>query len=352
MSKKDSVCVPFGDEEADMKKRSCCSPLMMAFFFVVLAVVAEVYLWQHGFPLNTSDDRLVSGANGCDGDWDLGWVNRPGALGADLCNGAPAIVWSNRQRASRRLRDLQRTKQVALLGCSFTFGLGVTDSETYPWLLNEMSADISFDNYGVRGYGAYQCLLTMKRILEREPQRYQVIVYSCISDHMLRDYYDDFREGNLVYTGLGRNFRGQRRLRHHHWLGDCTLRSINLLRNVYRQGYFETCICQDRFHSMPRRAELMGKLILSMADLAKEHKIAFLVCDLQASEDKCYADMVQEVSRKGIAYNDCSLPREPDAEGHSFVLDDGFHPNARGHRVYADRIAHVLAQVIGKASDN
>ncbi len=327
-----------------MKKCSCSALLMLALSFIVLTAIAEVYLWQQGFPLNTRDDRLVSG-DGCDGDWELGWVNRTGALGADLCDGAPAIIWSNRQRASRCLRDLQRAKQVALLGCSFTFGLGVSDSETYPWLLNEMGADVSFDNYGVRGYGAYQCLLTMKRILVQEPQRYQVFVYSCIGDHMLRDYYDDFREGNLVYTGLGSDYRGRRILRHHRWLGDCTLRSVNLLRNVYRQGYFETCICQDRFHSMPRRAELMGKLILSMAELANEHNVGFMVCDLQAAGDKCYADMVQEVLRQGIAYNDCSLPREPDAEGHSFVLDDGFHPNARGQRVLADKIAQALEKV-------
>src|SRR5262249_26695941 len=55
---------------------------------------------------------------------------------------------------------------VIAAGCSFTFGLGVNDEDTWPWLLQERMPDYRVVNVGVNGYGTDQALLAAERELQ------------------------------------------------------------------------------------------------------------------------------------------------------------------------------------------
>jgi hypothetical protein len=48
-------------------------------------------------------------------------------------------------------------------GCSFTFGHGLMDSDTWPWLLQEQVRDVHVMNLGCMGYGTDQALLAAER---------------------------------------------------------------------------------------------------------------------------------------------------------------------------------------------
>ena len=67
------------------------------------------------------------------------------------------------------------------MGCSQTFGMGVADEQTLVWLLNKRYPRTRFDNFGVKGYGTYQCLLTMQYWLEQ--RHYDGVIYFYIRDH-------------------------------------------------------------------------------------------------------------------------------------------------------------------------
>lgn len=58
--------------------------------------------------------------------------------------------------------------EVAVLGDSFTFGLGVQDDETFTAVLNEQG-DAVFKNYGVPGTSTDQHLLLLNQILRSDP---------------------------------------------------------------------------------------------------------------------------------------------------------------------------------------
>lgn len=51
---------------------------------------------------------------------------------------------------------------VHIHGCSYTYGFGVNDSDTYPWKLQEANPKWQITNYAVPGFGTIQGLLRLK----------------------------------------------------------------------------------------------------------------------------------------------------------------------------------------------
>lgn len=67
------------------------------------------------------------------------------------------------------------TPRIAVLGDSFTFGLGVEDDETFASLLNAQGV-AAFENYGVPGTSTDQHLLLLRSLLGRTPPEVAVMV--------------------------------------------------------------------------------------------------------------------------------------------------------------------------------
>ncbi|MBL4710437.1 MAG: hypothetical protein JKY48_18560 [Flavobacteriales bacterium] len=65
---------------------------------------------------------------------------------------------SMRSTSLNLIQDSITKPIVQLYGCSFTYGMGVNDEETYPWLLQERFRLLKVENRGVPGYGQVQLL--------------------------------------------------------------------------------------------------------------------------------------------------------------------------------------------------
>ena len=118
----------------------------------------------------------------------LGWVNKPGTGHPDEPGRVPMSFWPDGERASGPAPDKPGGRRVLLLGCSFTEGFGVRDDETFAWRLNELYPDVRFENRGVAGYGTYQSLLLLERLLRQSHgQPPELVVYSFIGDHTKRN---------------------------------------------------------------------------------------------------------------------------------------------------------------------
>lgn len=111
-----------------------------------------------------------------------GTVNKAGQGRSETA--ARENVWPDGQRVSRPDMNREASKRVLLVGCSYTFGMGIEDQETLAWLLNEHYPDAVFDNYAVSAFGTYQCLMMMQdRLAER---KYDAVLYMYIDDHVRR----------------------------------------------------------------------------------------------------------------------------------------------------------------------
>ena len=70
--------------------------------------------------------------------------------------------------------------QIWISGCSFTWGLGVNDDETYPWLVQAALPGFRVRNLGGNGFGNIQALLQLQAAIanEEELPRAAVVVYN------------------------------------------------------------------------------------------------------------------------------------------------------------------------------
>lgn len=106
--------------------------------------------------------------------------------------------------------------RVAFLGCSFTFGTGVADQETFASILaKEAWPGIAVKNLGTSGWGTTHARLRFKEILS-EPRRPTAIVYFAIAAHLQRNFRRrswankvntslplfEWENGKLVHKGL------------------------------------------------------------------------------------------------------------------------------------------------------
>lgn len=125
----------------------------------------------------------------------LGWTNKVGQYHDIEDRRILLTVWDNGMRKSRETEDKKSDFKVALVGCSYTFGQGVKDEETMVYLLNKKYPNVTFDNYGVCGWGPAQILEQIKELAYS--RKYDMIVYDILNAAAPRSMYLYLGEGSL-----------------------------------------------------------------------------------------------------------------------------------------------------------
>lgn len=126
--------------------------------------------------------------------------------------------FSNRRLTKTSLEPLSDIA-VLLLGCSFTFGEGLPEEESYPYMLSELLSKSSTYNMSVRGSAANGLLKKMSESPHffKVPAKKIILVYNFFHDHLDREYcpYDclfnskwklqlphfELSDGELIYSG-------------------------------------------------------------------------------------------------------------------------------------------------------
>ena len=125
-------------------------------------------------------------------DAELGWRNRPGTYRASFQAGGRSYpvtttigpTGERRHALSPAAEDAR--EDVAVVGCSYTFGCGVNDDDVYAARLARAEPGVNVVNLGTNGYGTYQALLTLeRRYAQRPPPR--VVIYGFLAHHAARN---------------------------------------------------------------------------------------------------------------------------------------------------------------------
>ena len=122
----------------------------------------------------------------------LGHLNRPDPMIGWLLSSAPIQYRHRLVDSAGKLQydvsysvadEQRRTSEnppdaplVIASGCSFTFGHGLNDQDTWPWLLQERLPEYHVVNVGTMGYGTDQALLAAERRVLQSPQRTAAVV--------------------------------------------------------------------------------------------------------------------------------------------------------------------------------
>lgn len=237
---------------------------------------------------------------------------------------------------------------VNIYGCSNTFGWGLQDDETYPWLLGA-GKEYAVRNYGVSGYSLYQMLLTMERTIERDRPAVVVLGFSpglearSVSDHHYLRVLSE--QGGTPPSCLSVEKRNGKR----------TLKRFGL--EAYKHLPFSDSSPLIKLaERWLNRARLQGRarndahrkttehLLLAMDNLCKKHGAVFHVQYLVANTN--YRRFLHQA---GINWAPGPVDLdECDAMGnYTYRLSpfDG-HPNPRANAAYAEAMRPVLAQLL------
>lgn len=79
--------------------------------------------------------------------------------------------------------------ELMLFGCSFTFGHGLENEQTWPWLLaQKLGATWQLENYSFNGFGANQMLCFLEHNLVEQPdKKASFALFLAIKDHLRRN---------------------------------------------------------------------------------------------------------------------------------------------------------------------
>ena len=151
------------------------------------AVRAAIY-FLHREPIVASDRHA-------------GWKGRPHLNAVEVVVAGMRFRVSTDELGRRVLREPADTiaaPTVVLVGDSYTFGLGVSDSETFQWFLSKQMPNRRFVNLGVPGWGTDQELVNLDDFLNANRGR-------IISDTVVLVTENDFSDVQRTFdTYLGR----------------------------------------------------------------------------------------------------------------------------------------------------
>lgn len=112
----------------------------------------------------------------------LGWANTPNARGT-YTRGEFSYPIANNSLGMRDREIGAKTagaRRIAVLGDSFTWGVGAADGERFTEVLHEIEPSFEVLNFGVSGYGTVQESLQLDRVLALRPDA--LVVAFCLGN--------------------------------------------------------------------------------------------------------------------------------------------------------------------------
>lgn len=301
------------------------------------------------------------------------------------CSDTFIVERMNDARDSLPLCAAPRHHRALVVGCSYTFGLGVAEQDTFVWKLNEMFPDWYFENAGISGGSAYSALCSENKYLRLN--KYDLVLYATIADQLDRDLqitrqvYDreDSSPNPLdssqyqveLLSGVYplRLNGGIRAVRYAwepvRWPGD----GWSCLINYFRRGWVnrQRELVKDTYApSSP--LTMFRYMVRTMDTLAQAHGAKYGIIDLQdygrIRMPRPFSDLTtfalegenQPVALHAVDVSlDFDLRDDPKyhtkpaqvAVKHGTLIDAGDHPSALVHTYYAKKIAAWLRQEFG-----
>jgi hypothetical protein len=286
----------------------------------------------------------------------LGWRKKPGTyIMANFTPGASPIevtLLADGRRATGF--DLTPGRPiVALMGCSFTFGWGLTDRDTYAWKLQDRYPGAEIRNYGTIGYGTYQSLLALEQVFAG-PERPSLVLFGFIQNHESRNIAGATYLGILARNSSRHSSRDQVALpycslgpggslvknpplRYPEW----PLRDYSAL-VAFLQSKYMSLATQSR--EAQKRA-VTERLLVEMNGLCCRNGAEFAVIMLFGTDEgtsryKAFCEA------EGIAFYDCVYELTPDRQ----IRGEG-HPNAVLNDLWATRIDKQIGTKLRLLSD-
>ncbi len=274
----------------------------------------------------------------------LGWKLKPGSY-ADyvyLPGGEHKNLVIRSEGARTTGAGGQARPRILSLGCSYLFGWGLSDNETFLYQVQKQFPAFDFLNFGTSGYGAYQSFLLLEKYFRENKEIPKAVLYFWIEGHDIR---------NVGSPAWLKGMMGEKNCAAAPF---CRLKNGELKKfppTAYPAWPFEKKLCLIRFikekfydatwETGPFNAEAVAQnLTLEMARLCAEKKVPFGVVVLEGGPElgEGYTHFLE---RENIPFADCTVSgRLQDTR----IKGDG-HPNAKLNGVWAECLERNLPEM-------
>lgn len=318
--------------------------LYILFLIVFLAVAGEITVRIMGYHAwKPADQSFVVEPGGrlFEEDSQIGFVGRPGSFQITLDERLHYEATHAEDGFRIHYQDTVPDKpQTWMMGCSFTYGFGVSDTTNYPWILGKLMPKYEFRNYSMPGYGTLQSLLLLQRLLESGRRPHTVVLaYGSFHDQRNtsnriwrkvlagREVAEDLRYPHIRYDANDSLKIGYSRLEYAPFPGARWSALMHFIEKKYNNA-------EDR---KLRSYDITRTLIQRIAATCEAHGIRFILAGIYRHPGT--TSMLGEFADKGIPTIDIS----PDTDDPALrILPDDGHPNARAHRQMAQMMADFL----------
>jgi hypothetical protein len=236
-------------------------------------------------------------------------------------------------------------------GCSFTFGHGVNDSDSWPWLLQARLPNYHVMNLGVMGYGTDQALLAAERQLKSAPHQAVAVVLGLGAFQIERNrspqgwmvFVYPFSKPLFAAGPSGVEYQGQVRAWSPPWLSQSDLfaHAMNVAANriVYKvpshEGAKQLTVALVRDYA-GRFRKLGARLAVAVLPYADDYAA-------EPREDRDY--LIEGLQAAGIPTLVPDFPRLPSGKldvGRFMVSRLDRHPNGDYNRRLVDQMCPFL----------
>ncbi len=237
-------------------------------------------------------------------------------------------------------RPTDPAPRLMVYGCSFTYGTGLADAETYVALLQQAMPEARLFNRGIGGHSTVQNFLQFRRDLQAG--KTDAAIFGIFSDHRFRNIAHPSRMKQFLskeWYELGVEHVPVLRQRRN---GRSEITYVPIWQPALQRGGFEAFLPDD-----PMIDTATVAILSEIEKLADRHNcpIQFALLDQQ---DPGFNNMIKSRFPSCL---DVSVPLD---QTHSFLPRDA-HPNPRTNEIYAQRLLpaaqEMVAQVTGGKSD-
>ncbi len=247
----------------------------------------------------------------------------------------------HRRTSEHDPRGSRSSQRIAMLGCSYTFGAGVNDNETYAWRAQAALSAYEVTNYGCCGYSLFQMLLVLEELLrETRPNVVTLGFHPSLAKRItwtaaeVRSLFSDGKRFPFCRLKRGRLWRCGP-TGYCHVPGSCK----DVLLKWLEEGLNRLRFTRDRRTKVMRRTN--EYLLLAMKGLCEAHGARFLVVCL----DDCpeYYSFFSDQDFTWVATS-VRVWNSLNSSWTLYPFDS--HPNQRAHAAWGSRLAEVLPSVM------
>ena len=296
-------------------------------------------------PYRLPEFYFESNPNPCFGKDSLGVTLIPGQYSVNL-NGLVHQVGHSvdcNRVTSFETSGIEGRNKVFIYGCSYTYGQGINDQFTYPFLLQKQFQQMEFVNFSRPGYGTLQTLLQLRSSIEQDSKPNVVVVgfadfheernvlatsykYKLYQGYKLMSVSEDI----MVYPRL--NYTGDS----HTVEYENITKSFEPMPLRKYSAFMNMVDLRLAFSALDKLEELKASevIIQEISSLCISNDIDLIVANL---DDASNMSAMRNICKKHeVKYVNVS----PDfrQEGYRNLPYDN-HPNAEAHKVYTDKLA-------------